>query len=72
MVCLMIMNIFIIVVVVVPNGLVCRLWVKHKFSNKHKYIAQHYTFEQPMLQKSHQKQAPIKNTKFKQNHGNKH
>ena len=37
----------------------------HIFKKKHhKYIAKRYTFEQPMPQKNHQKQAPIKNTKL--------
>ena len=36
----------------------------HIFNKHDKHIAAHYFFEQPMFQKTHQKQEPIKNTKL--------
>ena len=36
------------------------LWTVATFKKKHhKYIENHYTFEQPMLQKTHQKEEPL-------------
>ena len=37
-------------------------WNTHTFEH-HRYIVKHYTLEQPMFQKTHQKQEPIKQTR---------
>ena len=56
-----------IIVIISSSAQRVGLWTAcktHIFKQKHdhNYIAEHYTFEQPMPQKSHKKQAPITKT----------